>query len=233
MNTISRNARVAGFFYLLLTIVAPFRLLYIPGKLFVQGDATATANNIAAHETMFRLGIVGDLACGVILIFLVLALFRLFREVDRTLGVLMVILGGVLPAAIDFLLVANDAAALMLATGADFLSVFQGAQRDALAMLFIRVHGQQVLAAEILWGVWLFPLGLLAFRSGFLPRFLGVWLIINGIAYLIESVTGLMAPQYADWVAKITFPALFGEVAFMLWLLIRGARVRTAEPATG
>jgi hypothetical protein len=224
MTTLSRNARIAGFFYLLLTLVAPYRLLYIPGKLFVHGDAAATAGNIAAHETLFRLGIVSEALCGVILMFLVLAFYRLFKDVDHYLAALVVIVGGIMPATIDFLIVLNDIAALTFVRGADFLSVFSEPQRDAMALFFVRLHGQQILVAEILWGIWLFPLGLLVIRSRFLPRFLGYWLIINGIAYLALSFSGLLAPQFEGMVSKVTTPALFGEVATMLWLLIKGAR---------
>ena len=227
MTSTSRNARIAGFLYLLLVIVGPLRLMVIPGKLFVHGNASATAGNIAAHETLFRLGIAGDLFCGTILIFIALALYRLFREVDHYLAVLMVVLGGVLPAAFDFFIVANDSAVLILVRGADFLSVFDKAQRDALAMLFLRLHDQEILAAEIFWGLWLFPLAILVYRSRFLPRFLGVWLIINGFAYLAISVTGLLLPSYEQAVTNIAFPALTGEVAFVLWLLIMGARERS------
>jgi len=222
MSSTRNPGRVAGFLYLLL-LAAPFRLIYIPDKLIVPGNATATANNIAAHETLFRLGLVTDLFCGVVLIFLTLALYRLFEGVDQSHAVLMVILGGVLPAAIDFFNVVNDAAVLMLVRGADFLSAFEKPQRDAMAMLFLRLHGQEIVAAEILWGLWLFPLAILTYKSRFLPRFLGVWLIINGFAYLVQSFTGLLLPQYENAVSNITFPALFGELAFMLWLVIKGA----------
>ena len=228
----TRNAgRVAGFLYLLLVVFAPLRLIYIPGKLFVHGNATATANNIVAHELLFRLGIVADLFCGTILIFLVLALYRLLKGVDQNLVMLMVIVGGVLPAAIDFLNVLNDAAALGLVRGADFLSVFDKPQRDALAMLFLRLHHQEIVAAEILWGLWLFPLAILVYRSRFLPRFLGVWLIVNGFAYVIMSFTGLLLPQYEDMVSNIAFPALLGEMAFMLWLVIKGAKPQPLDAA--
>jgi hypothetical protein len=224
MTSISKNARVAGFFYLLLSIAAPLRLVYIPSTLFVSGNATATASNIAAHETLFRFGIVSDLISGTILIFLTLALYRLFKEVDQKQAVLMVILGGVLPSATDFFMVVNDAAALILVRGDDFLSVFEKPQRDALATLFLRMHHQEMLGAMIFWGLWLFPLGILVYRSRFLPRFLGVWLVINGFAYLATSMTGLLLPHYEAAVSNITFPALFGELAFMLWLLIKGAK---------
>ena len=115
---------------------------------------------------------------------------------DQNLAVLMVILGGLMVAPIYFLNVLNDAAALILARGADFLSVFDKPQRDALAMLFLKLHRHGVLANEIFWGLWLFPLGVLLYRSRFLPRFLGVWLIINRFAYLVLSFTGFLLPQY-------------------------------------
>lgn len=228
MSPTSRQARVAGLLYLLLSIVGPVRLIYVPSALFVQGDATATANNIVAHETLFRLGIVSELLSGVFGIFLVLALYRLLKGVDQKHAVLMVVLG-LMPDAIYFFNVLNDAAALLLVRGADFLSVFDKPQRDALAMLFLRVHDQVIVAAETLWGLWLFPLAILVYRSRFLPRFLGVWLIINGITYVALSLTGLLLPQFEDSVSSIAFPALLGEIALMLWLLIMGAKAEAVN----
>lgn len=216
--------RAAGFLYLLLVIAGPLRLLYIPSTLFVQGNASATADNISSHQMLFRLGMAADVFCGAILIFILLALYHLLKEVDRKQAVLMVILGGVLPSAIYFFNVVNDAAVLILLNGANFLSVFEKPQREALAMLFLRLHGQEVVAAETLWGLWLFPLGSLVYRSRFLPCFLGVWLILNGVAYLSLSFTGLLFPHYEDVLSKFTFPIQLGEIAFVLWLLIKGAR---------
>lgn len=223
MTSINRNARVAGFFYLLVVLVAPLRLIYIPGALFVSGDAAATAAHIAAHETLFRLGIVTDVCCGVFGIFLALALYRLFKAVDAKYAVLMVALG-VMPDAIYLFNVLNDFAALILVRGADFLSAFSAPQRAALAMLFLKLHSQEVVAAEIFWGLWLFPLAMLAYRSRYVPRLLGIWLVVNGLAYLALSFTGLLWPQYLDRIATIAFPAQLGEVAFMVWLLLVGAK---------
>jgi len=172
MSPTRNPGRIAGLWYLLLCLIGPLRLMYIPGKLFVHGNATATASNIAAHQWLFRLGIVGDLACALILIFLTLAFYRLFRGVDQYLAILVVIFGGVMPALINFVGVVSDAATLTLVRGADFLSVFNQPQRDALAMLFLRLRDHQNTAAEILWGVWLLPLAMLVYRSRFLPRFL-------------------------------------------------------------
>ena len=136
----------------------------------------------------------------------------------------MVVVGSVLPSAIDFFNVLNDAAALMLVRGTDFLLAFDKPQRDSLAMLFLRLHHQEIVAAQVLWGLWLFPLGLLTIRSGFLPRFLGYWLIVNGFAYLALSFTGIFFPQHEQMLSNITFPAILGEMAFMLWLLVKGAK---------
>ncbi len=224
MTSRSRNARIAGLLYLSLVIASPLRYIYIPAALIVRGDATATASNIAAHETLFRLGMVTDLFCGTICIFVALALYRLLERVGRSLAVLMVILGGVMPSAIYFFNVVNDAAALILVRGASFLAVFDKPQRDALALLFLRMHDQEILAAQIFWGLWLFPLAILVYRSRFLPRFLGIWLIVNGLAYLATSLTGFLFPRSVNMVANITFPAVLGEVVFVLWLLIRGAK---------
>jgi len=228
MSSTRNPGRVAGLWYLLLIVIGPLRLIYIPSKLFVDGNASATANNIAAHEWLFRIGIVGDLVCGVILIFLVLAFYRLFKEVDQNLAVLVVIFGGVMPALIIFVGVVSDAAALMVVRGGDFLSAFDKPQRDALAMLFLNLRDHQNTAAEILWGVWLLPLAVLVYKSRFLPRFLGVWLAIGGLAYVILSLTGELLPQYQGKVFTYSQPAFFGELALMLWLVIKG----TTRPAT-
>lgn len=225
MHPTDKAARIAGAIYLALVATAPWRLVYIPSTLFVRGDATATAANIAAHQSLFSLGIVADLLTGVIVIFVVLALYRLFRDVNQHLAVLMVILGGLMVTPIYFVNTVNDAAALLLVRGADFLSVFDKPQRDALAMLFLRLHHSGVVANEVFWGLWLFPFGMLVFRSGFLPRFLGVWLIINGLAYLMISATGLLWPQYEQTVWNAAFPATLGEIVIVLWLLIKGAKV--------
>src|SRR5947207_14872903 len=125
----------------------------------------------------------------------------------------------------------NSIAALLLARGADFLSVFEKPQRDALAMLFLNLHGHGFGVCEIFWGLWLFPLGLLVYRSRFLPRFLGVWLTFAGFAWVILSLTGILLPQYQDKVNTYLQPAIVGEIAFMLWLLIKGAKPQALAAA--
>ena len=234
MNSTGNPGRVAGLWYLTLTIFGPLRLIYIPSKLFVPGNAAATAANIAAHQLLFRLGIAADLTCAVILIFLVLALYRLFQGVDRNLAVQVAIFGGVMPAVIYFVGVVSDAGALTMVRGADYLSAFDKPQRDALAMLFLQLRDHQNTAAEILWGLWLIPLAILVYKSRFLPRFLGIWLVIDALAYLTMSFTGILLPQYQQKVFAYSQPALAGELALTLWLVIKGAKPPDAtRPAGG
>ena len=98
-------------------------------------------------------------------------------------------------------------------------------------MLFLNLHHYGFVVAEIFWGLWLLPLALLVYRSRFLPRFLGVWLVLDGFAYVILSLTSVLLPQYSDKVSTYSQPALFGEVAFMLWLVIKGAKPPAPDAA--
>ena len=134
MNSTQQQARVAGFLYLLLAAIAPIGLLYVPSKLIVSGNATATADNIRASEWLLRIGIASELIHQAIAVFLVLALYRLFKAVNETHAKQMVILGALVSVPIVFINVLNEIAALVLVSGADFLSVFEKPQLDALAV---------------------------------------------------------------------------------------------------
>ena len=223
MDSTKKAARIAGAIYLSMVVTGPFSLIYVPSKLIERGNAAATAVNILAHETMFRLSILADLVGQVIFICLAIALYRLLSGVNKIWASLMVAFV-LVSAAVGFLNTLNNIAALTLFRGADFLSVFDKPQLDALGMLFIRLHGQGILIDEMFWGLWLFPFGLLVFRSGFLPRFLGVWLMINCFGYVVLSVTALFFPPYYGTAFRLAQPVLFGELAIMLWLLIKGAK---------
>jgi hypothetical protein len=231
MTSLSKNARVAGLLYILASAVGIVRLMYIPNTLFVRGDATATANNIAAHESLFRWGIASELVASALWLLVPLALYRLLKEVDQTLAVLMVILGSLMQVPLFFVNAVNDVAALQLVRG-DFLSVFDKPQRDAFARLFLNLHHQLDLANLIFGGLWLFPFGLLVYRSRFLPRLLGLWLVFAGFAWLAFSFTGLLFPAYEDRAFSFTQPVVLGEVAIMLWLVIFGAKERRLATAT-
>jgi hypothetical protein len=232
MSSARNPGRVAGLWYLLVIVFGTLYLVYIPNKVFVHGNAAATVSNLVSHEWLFRLGMVDELLCAVLLVLLVLSLQRLFQGVDRQLAVLVVILGGVLQAAISLVNVANNAGALRLATDPGFLPAFEGPQRTALAMLLLKLHDYGINASLLLSGAWLFPLGTLVYRSRFVPRFLGVWLLLGGIGWLILFLTAMLAPQYQGKVFAYAQPVFFGEIALTLWLLIRGARPPALDVAS-
>jgi Domain of unknown function (DUF4386) len=223
MNSIKKQARIAGLWYLLASIPAPFALIYVPSKLIVFGDATATANHVRASETFLRLGIASELTSFIIFIFVVLALYRLFKWVNEKQALAMAFLI-LVSIPISLLNVLNEIAALVLVSGANFLSVFEKGQLDALAYLFLRLHGQGFVVAQIFWGLWLFPFGILIIRSGFIPRFLGVLLFIAGSGYLASSFTSLVLPSYRHLVDQFTMVLTAGELPIIFWLLIRGAK---------
>src|SRR5438093_4228789 len=229
MPPTKKAARIAGAIYLSLVLVAPFAMLYVPGKLIVRGNAAATADNILAHETMFRLSIFGDLIGHVIFICLVVALYRLLSNVNKTWAILMVSFV-LVSAAVGFLNALNNIAAVILFRGGEFLDVIDKTQRDALGMLFMRLHSQGEFISDIFWGVWLFPFGLLVYRSGFLPRILGIWLIVACFAWIALSITALFFPSHYGAAFSWLQPAFFAEMAIMLWLLLRGANL-SALPA--
>jgi hypothetical protein len=116
-------------------------------------------------------------------------------------------------------------ATLMILKG-EVLTSFEVLQRQDLAMLFLKINDYSVLALELFWGLWLFPLAILIYQSNFIPRLLGIWLIVNGTVYVLLSFTSIVFPLYKDLVFTVGMPAMFGELVLMLWLLIKGIRVR-------
>jgi len=197
-------------------------MFYVPSQINMRGDAATTAQNILSNEFLFRTSIVNDLISSTIWVFMVLVLYRLFKHVDERQAKLLVALVIVQIPAV-FFMEAFNITSLMIFKG-EILKTFELTQRQDLAMLFLKINDYGVLTLELFWGLWLFPLAILVYRSRFLPRFLGVWLIINGFACLAMSFTGLLLPQHVEIVNKIAMPALLGEVALMLWLLIMGAK---------
>lgn len=223
MNSNKHKARVAGLLYLLTSIPGFFSLMYIPSHFIVQGDAAATAHKIAASEFLFRLGMVSELVGFTGFIFVVRALYRLFEAVHKPLASLMVTLM-LVSIPISLLNVGNELAALTLVRGASFLSVFNRQQLDAAAMFFLNLHDSCNDIAGIFWGLWLFPFGILIYRSRFLPRILGALLIPAGLAYVASSVTSLLLPYYEHKVWQVAQFFTAWELVVMLWLLIMGAK---------
>lgn len=222
-------ARRAGLLYLLVAIAGAVGIALIPLLLTVRGDAAATAARIRSSEWLFRLGTASELIAATAFIFLVLALYRLFKGVNEERARLMVILV-LVSVPISFANVLNETAALVLVSGPDFLSVFAKPQLEALALLFVGLHSQGFIVAAVFWGLWLLPLGALVIRSGFAPRPIGVLLILAGIAYVIDSFTALLLPQYRPLtsIAALPFEAA-GELSMVGWLLITGATAHLGQ----
>lgn len=221
MNSTKKQARIAGLLYLLASIPGAFCLIYIPSRFIVSGDATATASNIAASEFVFRLGILSEVAGFIGFIFVVRALYRLFVGVNKAHASLMATLI-LVSIPISLLNVLNETAALELIRGGNFLSVFDKPQRDALAMLFLHLHFDGIIVAQVFWGLWLVPFGILVYKSGFLPRILGVLLIIACLGYLANSIVGLGLLPHV--VSRTVGQLTICELPIILWLLIMGAK---------
>lgn len=189
--------------------------------LIVPGDAAATADHILASELLFRLSIVSALLVQLINIWVVLILYKLLKPVNKNTALLMVIflLLGVPIAMLNEL---NRFAVLLLLHGANTMKAFTGDQLQALVPLFLNLHEVGINIAGIFWGLWLFPMGYLVFKSGFIPKILGVLLMIGCFGYLINSVTFFLFPNLGVAIGQYTF---IGEVLFPLWLLIKGVNV--------
>lgn len=218
---IRNPGRVAGLLYGVASVPGFFSLLYVPSKVMVRGNPAATAHNIVAHAVLFRWGIVADLAGQALFLFVALALYHLLRGVNQRHALLMLVLIAV-SVPIAFVNELNSVAALTLARGPDFLAL-EESQRIALMRLFLNLRGAGFDVAGIFWGLWLFPLGWLVYRSRFIPRILGILLMVGCFAYLANSVASLALPQYEETVSRWMSPVQLVEMIFMLWLLIMGA----------
>ncbi|WP_312162956.1 DUF4386 domain-containing protein [Phenylobacterium sp.] len=220
-----RTARLAGLLYVLVALLTPFVLFYVPSQLYVPGDASATVGRISANQDLFVAAIVVGLVSELLFVSVILLLYRLLKAVDEPLALVMVVLI-MLQVPLAILGLGNEVATLQFIRGGEFLNVFDEPQRNALAMLMINVDRQGVLISQVFWGLWLLPLGVLAFRSQFIPRLFGVWLVLNGLAYVALSAIGLAMPEYQASAFNIAVPLMFGELALAMWLLIVGIRVK-------
>lgn len=221
-NSINTIARVAGVLYLTLVPLAfvggfPYGL----PRLFVPGDGVATANNIMASESAFRLSILINLLGAIVNVLVVLALYRLLKPVNRTMAALMVVFL-LLSVPIGMLNELNNIAALLLLSGASYLAPFTSSQLQALVLLFHDLHTYGLDIAAVFWGLWLFPMGYLVLKSGFLPRLLGILLIIGCFGWLAESIAAFLLPGYGLRIGMFTG---LGEILLPLWLLLKGVDV--------
>ena len=233
MNSNNKTARVAGLLYLAFLVVGIFSFFYVPSKIFADGNATLTANNIVANELLFRFGIAGNLIGQIIFIFLALALYQLFKEVNKTYARLLVALV-VASVPIAFLVILNQIASLILLSGADFLNAFDPDQLQALSMLFYNLYNYGIIIVGIFWGLWLYPFGYLVFKSGFIPKILGVLLIMGCFGFLVDSFSFLLIPSYHDTISNFaSLPASIAELSMIFWLLFKGVKDQSQNKSSG
>nr|MDT0656762.1 DUF4386 domain-containing protein [Micromonospora sp. DSM 115978] len=219
MNSPKALARTAGVLYLILALLAVYAEVVVRGAIHRGGDAAATADNIVAHATTFRLGLVADIAMATVFVFVGIAFHLLFRRVHRDAAAVMVVFVTVGAAVILVNLIFHHAA-LLVATGDSGTGL-----GDGLALLLLDMHHNGYVIAGVFFGLWLLPLGYLAYTSGMFPRALGVVLMIGCASYLADTLTTFLAPGLGPVFHDIIrAPASIGEFWMILYLLIRGVR---------
>ncbi|MGK0379305.1 DUF4386 domain-containing protein [Patiriisocius sp. Uisw_017] len=208
----NRRAKLAGILYLSLVPLGVFGIIYVPSSLIVTDNISATISNIIENETLFRWSIISALVVQLINIILVLLLFKIFKPFDKGMASLMVIFS-LLAVPIAFLNEINNLAVLHL--------LDQANESQQLISVFLNLHHQGIIIAQVFWGLWLFPLGYLVYKSGYMPRFIGVLLMIGCAGYVVDSFTLILLPQFKITFSEFTF---LGEVIFPLYLLIKGIK---------
>lgn len=226
MYSTKQLARRAGILYLLANIAMPFALVYLPRLLIVPGDATATADRVRASIGLVRTGIAAELNNGIFIVLAALVFYRLFKPVSHSYARAMLVLV-LLAVPISLFNILNWVAALIFARGGPALVGFDPQQLDVFVLLFLRLHNYGVVLAGIFWGLWLFPFGILAMRSRFIPWWIGLCMFLAGVPYVVSVFTSFAAPEFnfiADWLS----PLMAGELPMIIWLLVWGAKEQPA-----
>ncbi|MEH6537586.1 MAG: DUF4386 domain-containing protein [Psychroserpens sp.] len=215
----NKIAKLSGILYLSLIPLGVFGIIYVPSSLIVPENITTTISNIIENETLFRWSIISALVVQLVNIILVILLFKIFKPVHKGMASLMVIFS-LLAVPIAFLNEVNNLALLHL--------LDQSNESQHLISLFLNLHHQGIIIAQVFWGLWLFPLGYLVYHSGYMPKFIGVLLIIGCVGYVVDSFTLILLPEFKITFSEFTF---LGEVIFPLWLLIKGIKKKHLSPA--
>lgn len=217
-------ARTGGMLYLMIIVVGAFGQIFVRGSLVVPGDAVSTAQNIMASQSLWRIGLTGDIFMHVFDIPLMIILYVLLKPVNKILAALGVLFNLIQTA----VLVANKLTLVMplfLLGNADYLKTFEPGQVNALAYLFVEAHDYGFGIGLIFFGFATLVYGYLLFKASYFPKPLGVLVTIAGLSYLVNSFTLILAPAYAGEIFPILVLALIGELSFCLWLIVKGVNV--------
>jgi len=225
MTSNKKTARLAGLIYLILIISGMFSLLYVQSELIVYDDPATTVQNITNGKMLFQWSIIGGLICYATFLMLPLILYKLLSYVNKTHAVLMVAFA-LISIPVSLYNIGHKFDILTLISGAEYLSVFSSEQLQTQIMLSLDSYNNGIMIAQVFWGLWLFPFGYLVYKSGILPKFFGVFLMLGCIGYLIEFTGGFMIDGYYDMgiATYIGIPSAIGEIGICLWMLIVGAK---------
>jgi hypothetical protein len=222
MNSIKKTAKVAGVLYLAIFVIYPLAAS-VRSMLVVPGDAAATAQNVAANQTLFRWGMAGESVIFLIEIVMAGVLYVLLRPVSRSLSLASALARaseGIVMAATNLF---TSILTLFVIDNADYLAVFEPEQQNALALLFQDANNYVILIWGLFFALHLVLLGWLVYRSGFFPKIPGALLVLAGIGYFVQSFGVMVAPSLSDVLSTVVLVlATPGELVFALWLLIKG-----------
>ena len=228
MNNKNKTARLAGLLYFLYIVITILAVVIGRSNLIVAGDAVTTANNIVAAAGTFRLGIVTDLVSGLFFLLAAWALYALLKSVQQELALLFLVLNAA-GVAVYSLNLLNQFAVLVLLSGAGYLQVFRPDQLQAMAMFFLNLYTNGYWISQLFFAAWLLPLGYLVYKSGFIPRILGIIMLIHFVGWMLTFVQYFLFPGL-DVIHYVTYPLGFiSEFGLALWLLIMGAREQKTE----
>ena len=225
MNKLKETARLAGLVYLVVILTGIFSLAYVPSRLIVWGNAAQTFQNISSSTQLFRLGIASSMICYLAFLVLPLILYKLLRQVNITYAQLMVTFA-VVSVPVSFINLQNKFSIIMLIERADYLKIYSTQQVQAQLMTYLNTYSTGILIAQLFWGLWLYPFGFLVYRSAFLPKILGVLLMLGCVGYIVSTFGETLIPDFSQTIISkfITLPASLGEVGICLWLLTFGIK---------
>ena len=225
--SLKRTAHFTGILYFILAVIGAINLEYIPSQVTVSGDAEATCRNILSHESLYRFGLALSMMNNFLYILLALMFYRLFKNVDRSWAILLVILV-LVQVPISFIFDTLDITALMILKG-DILKGLDISKAQEYATLLRRINSNGTQMSQIFWGLWLVPMGVLIYRSKFIARFVGVLVLITAVAYTFNCFVFILIPQYQELIGKFVFPLFIGELAIVFWLLLKGVKKEYAK----
>ena len=224
-----QHARLAGVLYLIVAIFGGFAHLVVRAQVYVPGDAVATAQSVVTNAGLVRIGVVADLFQATVFLFLGMALYQLLKHVNVSAARAMVILVAIATTIICLNMVFQFAA-LLVATSGTYVAAFGAAGSSALVLLLLDIQHYGYLIAQIFFGLWLVPLGYLAYRSGMFPRALGVLLVVGGVAYVVDMLALFLAPAFGEAISSfLMIPPAIAELWMVAYLLVKGVRAQPQD----